>query len=232
MTYQYKVVPFIGRNRGRLSAEDVASQLGTLISQHVADGWEFHQLSDVNIEVRPGCIAGLFGASAQYVRFDQLIFRMNEEPLVRAAERPRDKLDDFSAESPNLPIANAPVVPTESVDDGGPQPPRSGDSKFAAMWRQKSDAQIRQAVGSLHEYTEESRHVVLAEFQRRSLDPTTESERAALDAIHDSDHPQSTEAGVDAGRDDETEDSLAYCYHCGSDVPPGSSRCPACRKNL
>ena len=75
MTYRYKVVPFIGQSKGNLSASDVASQLESIIRQHASAGWEFYQLSDVNIEVQPGCLAGLVGAKVQYVRFDQLIFR-------------------------------------------------------------------------------------------------------------------------------------------------------------
>lgn len=74
--YHYKVVPFIGRSVGDLSASAVAKQLEAEIARHAVGGWEFYQLSDVNIEVQPGCIAGLFGATAQYVRFDQLIFRL------------------------------------------------------------------------------------------------------------------------------------------------------------
>jgi hypothetical protein len=73
--YEYKVVPFIGQSRGSLSASDVAQQLESAIAQQSSAGWEFWQLSDVNVEVQPGCIAGLFGASVHYVRFDQLIFR-------------------------------------------------------------------------------------------------------------------------------------------------------------
>jgi hypothetical protein len=72
--YSYKVVPFIGRSRGSLSASDVAQQLEITISQQAADGWEFVQLTDVNIEVQPGCLGGLLGAKVEYARFDQLIF--------------------------------------------------------------------------------------------------------------------------------------------------------------
>lgn len=73
--FQYKVVPFIGQSKGSVSASEVASQLESAISQHTSEGWEFYQLTDVNIEVQPGCLGGLFGATVQYVRFDQLIFR-------------------------------------------------------------------------------------------------------------------------------------------------------------
>ena len=73
--YQYQVVPFIGKIKGSGTATEVASQLQATIGQHVSQGWEFWQLSDVNIEVQPGCIAGLLGQKTSYVRFDQLIFR-------------------------------------------------------------------------------------------------------------------------------------------------------------
>lgn len=72
--YEYKIVPFLGQSKGGFSANEVARQLESVIAQHAEVGWEFCQLSDVNIEVAPGCLAALFGASAHYIRFDQLIF--------------------------------------------------------------------------------------------------------------------------------------------------------------
>lgn len=91
MCYAYKVVPFIGHNKGGLSAADVAAQLEEIITFHANQGWEFHQLSDVNIEVQPGCIAGLLGAEVQYARFDQLIFRterITEDAVASAQPSP------------------------------------------------------------------------------------------------------------------------------------------------
>lgn len=90
MDYQYKVVPFIGQSRGQLSAADVARQLESTISQHVSDGWEFYQLSDVNIEIQPGCLSGIFGAKVQYVRFDQLIFRSARNAELLSSLSTRD----------------------------------------------------------------------------------------------------------------------------------------------
>jgi hypothetical protein len=75
MSYQYKVVPFIGKIKGKQSAEEVSSQLQGVIDSITQQGWEFYQMADVNIEVKPGCLAGLSGAKESYVRFDQLIFR-------------------------------------------------------------------------------------------------------------------------------------------------------------
>lgn len=75
MNYQYLVVPFIGSIKGKQGADVAANQLTSLINQHAAQGWEFYQMADINIEVQPGCIAGLFGASVSYIRLDQLVFR-------------------------------------------------------------------------------------------------------------------------------------------------------------
>lgn len=73
--YQYQVVPFIGKIKSSQSAAEVSVQLQGIINQYAAQGWEFYQLNDVNIEVKPGCLASLFGARAAYIQFDQLIFR-------------------------------------------------------------------------------------------------------------------------------------------------------------
>ena len=75
MAYQYRVVPFIGQIKSKQSATDVAAQLESVIGQYASQGWEFYELSDVNIEVRPGCLAALLGSKVSYVRFDQIIFR-------------------------------------------------------------------------------------------------------------------------------------------------------------
>jgi hypothetical protein len=72
---QYKVVPFIGTMKANGSTQEVAAQLEAAINQNSTDGWEFHTLNDVSIEVRPGCLAGLFGAKTAYIQFDQLIFK-------------------------------------------------------------------------------------------------------------------------------------------------------------
>jgi hypothetical protein len=75
MAYTYKVAPFIGKIKSNQSAAEVSAQLESLINSHAAQGWEFVELGNVNIEVRPGCLAGLFGAKESYIRFDQIVFR-------------------------------------------------------------------------------------------------------------------------------------------------------------
>lgn len=74
-TYAYKAAAFRGVMKSGENAGHVASQLENLINEHAAQGWEFHQLGSVNIEVKPGCIGGLLGRESDYVRYDQAIFR-------------------------------------------------------------------------------------------------------------------------------------------------------------
>jgi hypothetical protein len=72
---EYKVVPFIGKIKSSGSTQEVATQLQSAINQNAIDGREFHSFNDVNIQVQPGCLAGLLGAKAAYVKFDQLVFK-------------------------------------------------------------------------------------------------------------------------------------------------------------
>lgn len=88
VSFEYKVIPFSGRVRGRLSGEDVATQLQVAIGDHAREGWEFHMLVDVNVEVQPGCLAGLFGATTHYAKLDQMIFRReygHQSPSIEEA---------------------------------------------------------------------------------------------------------------------------------------------------
>ncbi len=73
--YHYKVAPFMGVVESGQKASDVANQLEHIINQHAAQGWEFHQLNEVSIEVKPGCLGKLLGRESDYTRYDQLIFR-------------------------------------------------------------------------------------------------------------------------------------------------------------
>jgi hypothetical protein len=81
MKYEYRVLPFIGQMKSGLfgvvvqSAGEVSKQLESLINQQAREGWEFVTLNDVNIEIKPGCLAGLFGGKTAYLPFDQIVFR-------------------------------------------------------------------------------------------------------------------------------------------------------------
>ena len=73
-TFEYKVVPFVGKIKGNPDAQEVAKQLAAAISQHATNGWILHSFNKVSIEVAPGCLAGLLGGKTAYVDMDQLIF--------------------------------------------------------------------------------------------------------------------------------------------------------------
>lgn len=75
--YEYKAVPFLASVGGRdlKSANQASAQLTDVMNANAVDGWEFYQLEGVSVEVRPGCLAGLFGARAGTLLIDQLIFR-------------------------------------------------------------------------------------------------------------------------------------------------------------
>jgi hypothetical protein len=73
--WDYRVYPFIGELKENESVDRVRAQLQGVIDDHARRGWEFYSMGNVNIRVLPGCLGALFGARADYMRYDQLIFR-------------------------------------------------------------------------------------------------------------------------------------------------------------
>ena len=76
---EHKVVPFVGQIKGGFFSKEgpeVASQqLADVINSHVRQGWDFVEVSHINILVQPGCIGGFLGQKASTVVYDQVIFR-------------------------------------------------------------------------------------------------------------------------------------------------------------
>jgi hypothetical protein len=75
MAYQYKVVPFSTRVKMGSPTAECSTQLEAIINDHAKQGWEFHQIAQINIEVQPGCLAGLGGARPTNMPIDQVVFR-------------------------------------------------------------------------------------------------------------------------------------------------------------
>ena len=77
--FEYLVVPFVGQLKSGVfsveNAQNVTAQLQSVINQYGQQGWEFYRIDKVNVQIKPGCLAALFGASASYITFDQIIFR-------------------------------------------------------------------------------------------------------------------------------------------------------------
>lgn len=73
----YKVTAFTGVTGGGLlsgATSSVADQLASAISSNTGDGWRFHSLAKVDIEVKPGCLGMLLGKAANYTTLDHLVF--------------------------------------------------------------------------------------------------------------------------------------------------------------
>jgi len=75
MIYQYKTIPFIGKNSNLLDPNLIANQLNREINSNSIDGWEFYKINNVNIYVEAGCLPAMFGAKSYEKRFDMLVFR-------------------------------------------------------------------------------------------------------------------------------------------------------------
>lgn len=77
--YDYLVVPFVGHVKGGVFSQEgpetASRQLQDLINGHSQQGWEFDQVAQINIMVKPGCLGGLMGREATVIVFDQVIFR-------------------------------------------------------------------------------------------------------------------------------------------------------------
>lgn len=82
--YSYKVVPFIGNLKKDVftveNAQKVSDQLQQLINAHAQQGWEFYRIDAVQIQISPGCLAGLFGQRTSWITFDQVVFRQQVGP--------------------------------------------------------------------------------------------------------------------------------------------------------
>jgi len=82
MAYLYKVVPFSGSFKtgvlGREGPETASKQLEDVINSHVSQGWEFYSVSQINMLIKPGCLAFLFGDRRSTVPYDQVIFRRSQ----------------------------------------------------------------------------------------------------------------------------------------------------------
>ena len=68
-------VPFQAKVKASDTAEAASDQLQAVINHYTSEGWEFVQLGSVSIEVKAGCLAGLFGAQSSFAQHDQIIFR-------------------------------------------------------------------------------------------------------------------------------------------------------------
>jgi hypothetical protein len=52
------------RSRSKSKGNEAAGYLQDLVTQIAAQGWAFYPVNSIGVQVQPGCLASLFGASA------------------------------------------------------------------------------------------------------------------------------------------------------------------------
>ena len=107
MKFKYSVSPFNGYSSTSSGSIDKSSQqMEDVLNVAASRGWEFHELSNINIRVSPGCLAGLFGAAEHTFTQDMLVFRR----LVDDSES--------NVSTHEVTIGSAAPTLAEIIDDG------------------------------------------------------------------------------------------------------------------
>ena len=67
MGYQYRMVqlnPIVPTENDK--GDEVGNYLQSIVNDHAKQGWEFYRVDTVGVKIKPGCLAGLFGAKEGY----------------------------------------------------------------------------------------------------------------------------------------------------------------------
>jgi hypothetical protein len=78
MAYKYHMVqvpPTISVKSKEYKGGEAAGYLQDLVSQVAAQGWEFYRVDSIGVQVQPGCLASIFGASVQERTYYVVTFR-------------------------------------------------------------------------------------------------------------------------------------------------------------
>ncbi len=77
MVYQYKMIqipPSVTVERAERGTE-AASYLQRIANEQAKNGWDFYRVDEIGVEVKPGCLAALFGGKASYTQYYVITFR-------------------------------------------------------------------------------------------------------------------------------------------------------------
>lgn len=111
MAYVYETVSFAGYVKDtEVKPNLVAKQLNDLINRQASSGWEFYQISSVNIYVNPGCLLALVGIKGFEKKYDMVIFRKSIEQVADEMGVLRDKLSEIEGKKAAL------IKPLDSDD--------------------------------------------------------------------------------------------------------------------
>ncbi len=76
MAYQYKMVQAAPHIRlEKETGSEAADYLEGVVNRYAQQGWEFYRVDSIGVVVKPGCLAGLFGARSYAVNYHVITFR-------------------------------------------------------------------------------------------------------------------------------------------------------------
>lgn len=76
--YEYKMVqipPNIEVEAKKHKGNEAAAYMETVVNDYAAEGWEFYRVDSIGVNVKPGCIAGLFGQKDAFATYYVISFR-------------------------------------------------------------------------------------------------------------------------------------------------------------
>ncbi|MBP6018772.1 MAG: DUF4177 domain-containing protein [Burkholderiaceae bacterium] len=78
MKYTYKMVqvpPNIEVEAKKHKGSEAAHYLQNVVNAHAEDGWEFHRIDQIGVDVKPGCFSGLLGQKTGFSTYHVISFR-------------------------------------------------------------------------------------------------------------------------------------------------------------
>ena len=78
--FEYIVTYFQAKLKGNATPYDVTDQFTRLVASYASKGFEFFRTDSVPYELKPGCLAGIFGAKTTYGYATIVTFRKKIQP--------------------------------------------------------------------------------------------------------------------------------------------------------
>lgn len=81
MNYDYRMVqipPSISMKAKDARGQEAAQYLQQIVNENAVNGWEFYRVDQVGVQIKPGCLARLLGATIQNLVYYVVTFRKPE----------------------------------------------------------------------------------------------------------------------------------------------------------
>jgi len=89
MHYEYRMLqvpPTISIKMKEAKGQEAAVYLQTIVRENAQDGWEFFRVDTIGVQVKPGCLGSMFGASTATVTSYVITFRRALNQAVLSTE--------------------------------------------------------------------------------------------------------------------------------------------------